>query len=308
VSSVGGDIIINSADALTSLTGLENLTSVVGNLEIYFNVALTSHAGLEDLAFIGGELSIYNNDALISLTGLGNVTSIGGNLGIRYNNALMNLEGLGNVTSVGGDLGIVGNALTSLTGLENLTSCGGSLDISFNDALTSLTGLENLTSIEGDLYISDNAALTSLTGLDNIEDGSITEIGIQYNYSLATCEVQSVCDFLAAPNGVIVINDNAPGCNSPEEVEAACDEVSIESIGFKDDYLLFPNPAGKAVTISGNNTTAIREILIYNQTGQKVQQVKPVNNTLDISKLRPGMYIVELVTDKVKVRKKLMVE
>ncbi|MBW6492594.1 MAG: T9SS type A sorting domain-containing protein [Lentimicrobium sp.] len=48
--------------------------------------------------------------------------------------------------------------------------------------------------------------------------------------------------------------------------------------------------------------------LSNNHAGQKVLQGKPVNNTLDISKLRPGMYIIEMVANQRKVRKKLMVE
>ena len=42
---------------------------------------------------------------------------------------------------------------------------------------------------------------------------------------------------------------------------------------------LFPPPDG--VTIG--------EVVIFNQTGQKVLQGKPVNNTLDISKIGSGI-------------------
>ena len=131
---------------------------------------------------------------------------------------------------------------------------------------------------------------------------------ISDNPNLLTCDVRSVCDFIESHPDEANILNNAPGCNDPEEVEAACNEVSAESIGFEDEVLLFPNPSNKTVTISGNNITAIREIAIYNQTGQKVHQGKPVNNTLDISKLRPGMYIVEMVTNHGNLRKKLIVQ
>jgi hypothetical protein len=144
--------------------------------------------------------------------------------------------------------------------------------------------------------------------LNNISAGTITNIYIAGNTLLSSCDATSICNYLSSPNGEIIIQENAPGCNSQQEVEAACNQVSTESIGFDDEILLFPNPAGKTVTISGNKGTTIREIVIYNQTGQKVLQGKPVNNTLGISNLRPGLYILELLTDQWKMRKKLMVE
>jgi hypothetical protein len=82
----------------------------------------------------------------------------------------------------------------------------------------------------------------------------------------------------------------------------------VETTISEDQFSLYPNPADKSVTISVKNGATILEVVIYNQIGQKVLQGKPVNNTLDISTLSPGMYIVELVLDQWKSRKKLMVE
>jgi hypothetical protein len=102
---------------------------------------------------------------------------------------------------------------------------------------TNLNGLSVLTSTEGNVFIGDDAggnhALTSLTGLDNIDGGSIIDLIIGDNPYLSTCEVQSICDYLASPNGSIEISGNATGCNSQQEVEAACgvglDESAVGS-------------------------------------------------------------------------------
>ena len=67
-----------------------------------------------------------------------------------------------------------------------------------------------------------NNALTGLLGLDNIEANSIDGLYIYDNISLSTCEVERVCDYLDGSAGNIVIQNNASGCNSPEEVEDAC--------------------------------------------------------------------------------------
>ena len=246
LSSIGNSFIVKYNITLTSLTGLEGLNTIGGDLSIRDNDALTSLTGLNSVTSIGG-LSIRDNDALTSLTGLDNVTSIEGIIKISYNDVLASLTGLDNVTSIGDVLWLLTNpSLTSLTGLDNLTYIGGKLFIYDNDALTNLTGLDNLNFIGGDLLIYYNGALISLTGL-----GGVTSIGgnflilynpaltsltdldnldsigedleINHNSSLATCDVQSICDYLTSPNGYISIYDNAPGCNSQEEVEEDCE-------------------------------------------------------------------------------------
>jgi hypothetical protein len=71
---------------------------------------------------------------------------------------------------------------------------------------------------------------------------------------------------------------------------------------------IYPNPCNNNLTINTPNIVFIDEVKIYDQTGQKVLQGKPVNNTLDISRLEKGMYIIELKTDQGKIREKLIVQ
>ena len=189
-----------------------------------------------------------------------------------------------------------------------MTSIGGDLDIFWNPALTSLTGLNNVTSIGGDLIILDNDALTSLTGLNNINANSISDLYIYDNPSLSTCEVQSVCDYLASPNGTVEIHDNALGCNSQAEVDSACATVSIEKIDFKDEVSIFPNPTDKELFITTKDGTIINEVNIYNQIGQRVLHETRLTDVIDVSELRQGMYIIELVSDEFIIREKLIIK
>ena len=303
---------IRNNDALTSLTGLNNLTSIGEYLRISENKALTSLTGFNSLISIGGHLHISNNDTLTSLIGLDNVTSIGEYLEFLENNALTSLRGLENLTFIAGNLTIgiwnAGNSsLTCLTGLDNVTSIGGNIKIYGNASLTSLLGLNNLTSIGGYLAIIFNTSLTSLTGLDNIDAHSISNLFILENYSLFTCGVQSVCDYLVAPNGTIDIWDNSTGCNSKEEVQTACDTVGIPNISIEPEITIYPNPATNEINITLKNGTTMTEIIIYNQIGQKVLHKKRITNTIDVSILRQGMYVIELVLNELKIREKLII-
>jgi hypothetical protein len=320
--SIGGSIMIDGEYSLTSLTGLENVTSIGRGFLIWDADALTSLTGLNSLTHIGEALDITQNDALTSLSGLGNVTFIK-HLRIGGNNALTNLEGLENVTSIGGGgliielndaltsliglenvTSITGNlwlfensALTSLAGLENVTSIGGDLWLWKNDALTSLTGLENVTSVGDDLWFEENSALTSLTGIENIDAGSISALTINYKDSLSTCEVKSICDYLISPNGTIDIHDNATGCNSQAEVEAACEALAVNNKTNDNACSVYPNPACTEVTIE---STTKGQLSILNLSGQQLitRQITEHKTQLDISALPVGVYFVMIMDEK----------
>ena len=118
----------------------------------------------------------------------------------------------------------------------------------------------------------------------------------------------SVCEYLAS-NGTAGIVDNAVGCNSPEEVLDSCEAHAgyIVPGNYKDDILIYPNPASLKLNISAEGI-AIDEVEIYTLTGQQVFALRPKSESIDISPLQPGMYIVEVTVEGRKVREKLVVE
>jgi hypothetical protein len=61
------------------------------------------------------------------------------------------------------------------------------------------------------------------------------------------------------------------------------------------------------VTISIKNGAVIKEVSIYNQVGQSVYRRIPDNNTLDVSKLESGIYLIEIRCDQQKFRGKLII-
>ena len=305
LTSIGGSIEIRET-SVSSLLGLEGLTSINGNLILNSNM-LSTLSGLDNLTSVGGDLFIEGNPFLSSLTGLDNVISIGEGLFIGVNEALANLTGLENLTSSGSVYIYTNEVLTSMMGIENLITIGGHLTIENNNALSSLTGMTGLTSIDGNLAVGGNSLLISLTGLDNIDAGSIVHLHIQYNDLLSTCEVSSICNYLVNPNGSIYINDNGPGCNSKTEVEEACGIISVENISFEEEVSIYPNPANQEVFVSCNNGTKITEATIYNQIGQKVLHHKPVTQPIDVSMLQPGRYIIEVNSQDLKIREKLII-
>ena len=303
VNSIGGNLIIADNLNLTSLTGLDNITIIGQELWISNNCALTSLTGLLSLTSIGGDLTVQDHSTLTSLAGLNNLSFIGVSLYIYSNTSLNNLTGIENLTSIGMHLSIGNNpTLTSLTGLDDLSFIGGRLFIYNNATLNNLTGIGNLTSIGDEIYLMDNNALTSLSGLDNIDAESITNLRIYSNVSLSTCYVHSICDYLATPNGEISIHDNATGCNSEEEVVAACRIGVDENTTTECCFIIYLNPSSSFITIELQSAIALKNtyLSIYSISGQQVisRQVAEPTIVIDVGKLLQGIYFVKLTNDK----------
>jgi len=301
VTSIGGNVMLGFYDAgnnplLTNLDGLNNLSSIGGHFQIYTNLNLKSLSGLEGLNYIGGGFSLMHNDSLTDFTGLNNLTSIGGNCFIFNNQNLTNCAGLESLTSIGGELHFgVNDNLNSLNGLENLNSISGNLMIYNSIGLNNLTGLEKLnyvggsfhigyasirsveglqalTSIGGNMIIENNYMLTSMAGLDNVNPNSISNLTIKNNTALTTCAIQSICDYIVEPNGSIEIYNNASGCNSQEEVETACETLSLEENSINQDFSLAPNPSSGRLTINFNlDAPSPVNFVVHNSLGQIVE-------------------------------------
>ena len=239
-TEIEGDVTIEGDD-IVNLNGLNVLTHIGGDLNIgwdFNDFPLTSLIGLESLTSIGGTLEIFGTTELSSLTGLNNLTTIGNSLYISFTEALQDLSGLESLETVGNDLAIHGDDdLMNLTGINNLTHIGGNLFISFNHILEDISGLENLNFVGGSLEISSNDWLNSLTGLENIDAASVHQLTICRNSELYDCDIQSICEYLASPNGAINIYRNHSGCNNPSEIAGACG-VELSCLPFGNYYFL----------------------------------------------------------------------
>ena len=95
---------------------------------------------------------------------------------------------------------------------------------------------------------------------------------------------------------------------TPEEVEQACLTNTEDISANKNNITIFPNPAKKELFISSKNGIKLNELSIYNQVGRKVLYKKYATHTIDISMLRQGMYIIELETNKSRIREKLIIK
>jgi hypothetical protein len=275
-TEIEGNVTINGEN-IADLSGLAAITSIGGYLILQNNVNLKSLSGLANLTHVGGWCWIFNNDSLTSLTGLGSLVSIDGDLQIDGNNSLLSVSGLDNLASIGDGLFILQHPLLeSLAALGKLTSVG----------------------MEG-LMIHHNSALTDLAGLENINGGTITYLYIAYNIHLSVCHVESICDYIASPEAIVEIYINAPGCNSQEEVEEACDAQGIEESG-QFALLIHPNPIQNGLfTLAVNKPFNGLHLICFNTFGQQVhhQEIAGPETVVSVSTWAPGIYLAVVHED-----------
>ena len=251
-------------------------------------------------------IPIIDNESLSCLEGLEYLDVLESDLQVWSNKKLVSLDALSNLTTIGGRVLVINNdAMTGLSGLESVTSISGDLNISYNANLSSLISLNELETVKGGISILANDALSSLSGMDNIEAGSITYLRIKRNTLLSECEVQTVCDFIASPDAVVSIVDNARGCNNIEEVEEACDTVVMPDKQHVQSLLVYPNPMASTTTLAYNIVKSGNiHLAVYNRYGEPVrimldgyEQEGSHKITWNTSEIPSGVYFCILRTE-----------
>jgi len=228
LKTIGGDFSLNYLFQLASMDGLNNLTHVGGDFFINQLASLTSLLGLENLSTVGGGFGISNQSpGVTSLKGLGNLVSIGG--GFDVPQSVASFQGVNRLKTIGGNFQPTGLKCIDFSGLDSLTSIGTVFSIYYMPALNNLHGLEGLKTIGTWFRIENNPNLTSLAGLDNLVSFGQDISYISQNPLLSMCETPALCALLPnnGPNGAIVISQNAPGCNDPQEVLARCESTPV---------------------------------------------------------------------------------
>jgi len=342
LTSIAGPIIIGGGwmdgnPSLVTLSGLDNLDAgTIGNIKIRHNSSLSTCHVQSICDYIlapNGTISIHDNapgcnsqqeveeacedsclpDGITFTTqeeidnfetNYPGCIEIEGDVAISGND-IDDLSGLEILIAIGGDLNISSNdLLNNLSGLDSITSIGGNLEIISNPVLSELTGLDNITSIGGNLEIVDNEVITSLYGLESIESESIVDLNITGNSALSECDIWNICQYLNNSSGTVVIENNAPECNSIEEVEEHC-LIGIEEFASKEGLNIYPNPLGSDVIISYNlehSSFVILKILdlsgkemsiLINEVQKQGEQKVKYNS----HGLKPGVYFCVIKTN-----------
>jgi len=214
---------------ITDLSALSTLTEVTGDISFYDINGLTSLDGLENLTTIGGKLDI-EVAAINSLNGLSSLNSLGS---LRLDGIpISNLQGLENLSYLGEFSIVLMPLLSSLEGLEGLNSINGHVTIGYADILN-LDGLNNLSYIGGHLTIGNTNNLVSLSGLNSLTEisGGVF-IGTAYvNGAVYVAENTNLTNLCALQNlftngsyGAVNIANNAYNPTVQDIIDGNCSQ------------------------------------------------------------------------------------
>lgn len=298
---IEGDVWIHGYD-IQNLNGLSVLTEIGGGLLID-STLLTNMQGLNNLTRIGEDFQLYSNNSLDNLIGFDALTEITGRLDFSFT-GVQNFLGMSQISYLG-ELETYYTGISSFIGLEGLTSLHGNLTIMFNNDLLDFTGLENIQSLNGGGLGIIGTNISSLSGLDNIESNSIADLWITMNDLLTECDVTSICNYLVSPGGSVNIGDNGIGCDSQEEILEACFSITNELVDFENKIEVYPNPVKNIVRFRSKDQKPITELTIYDQMGQKVIQTQGIIEKIDISEFQDGIYFILFLSNGITYKEKI---
>ena len=278
-----GNITLSSQAQINSFAAdYPGCTELIGSLRIEGS-SITSLSALGQITTIGGDLTIRQSDALYSLSGLNNLTTIGGYFYVRFNDNLQNFVGLNSLTSISEYMLVQYNSsLSSVNGLNNLTSIGGDMDFYRNESLSSFAAFSNLISVNGSLEIEDNDNLYSLNGLDNIDANGLSFIRIGNNNNLSTCDVESVCTYLAI-NGGANIYGNASGCSYGAQVAASSNCIALTSCPSGDVTFTTQQEVDDFAVNYPNCTEITGNVIIDSSVANPINNLNGLSNILSVS-------------------------
>jgi len=146
--------------------------------------------------------------------------------------------------------------------------------------------------------------IENIEALENIAPESISDLFIIDNPLLSQCNISNICQYLLAPGGTVEIYNNAPGCNSPEELEEACLYISVPEYDPQTEFTISPNPFGSSVLVEYALYQSSQVIVqILDLSGREILGlVNEAQNpgehltVIDGTGLKPGVYFCILKT------------
>ncbi len=264
-----------------------------GSVRVYKNISgVWTQVGVD----INGEAAEDNSGWSIALSSDGNTIAIGapyndGNvLNSNFGSVRVYKNMSGNWTQIGADI----------DGEVKYEESGMSLSLSADGNIIAIGAHNN-----GGGGVNPGLGIVRL--YQNIS-GTWTKIGDEIKGKAAK-ETSGWNIKLSADAGKIAIG--APYNNKNGTDAGAVRVYNLSGILSLDKFVmsnfsLYPNPASELVTINLQDNLSIDKVNIYNTLGQLIKTEK--NNIISVNHLSAGIYYFEIITDKGKVAKAVIIE
>lgn len=103
----------------------------------------------------------------------------------------------------------------------------------------------------------------------------------------------------------------APGNDGTDDSAGHVRVYNLAALLSSDSFVLskfdvYPNPINNQLNIQLQNNLELKKVTIYNQLGQFIKEENKL--TIDVSQFSKGLYYVEIITNKGKATKKVVIE
>jgi len=317
---------------LETLDGFDKLEVVENQLNILSNNNLNSIPSFNNLVkcgsftmsdfkglFINGfnSLEEVRNDVFFqscsSLEIIGfNKLEKADRLVFQGNRQIQKIAGFNLIDSVNSLTLTAVNDLEELNAFNSLESIETTLQISEASKLDDLLNFESITSIKqlflttGVFDIPNN--FNDLSPFEQLDIDYLEEMYLFHCINLQACSYDFICDFLEKPDVEFGFGSNASGCNSAEEILAACNMVSTsEQSFFTDKIHIVPNPVNNQLLVDIPEELEVIAWNIYSVQGRSVLRGNELSKPIDVSLFENGIYFLNLELNRGNLVKKVIV-
>jgi len=242
----------------------------------------------------GGGGGSYNNGT--------NQTNTGGT---QTGNGLIVITNINCSPYSGTDASSICTGETFIFGTQTLNIGG-----TYTEVFTGMEGCDSTVV----LTLTENAIPTiSVISVDEIagNDGAIDLTiggGSTYSYNWDNGDMTQDISGLTGGSYVVVVTDDATGCNNSETV-VVNSQVGIDEL-LNNSFTIYPNPSNGIFQLTFSNFVSNMEMQIVSATGQVVMKliISDETTSVDIHDVLPGAYFVKIISNNGVAVKSIVIE
>ncbi|MFK5855716.1 MAG: T9SS type A sorting domain-containing protein [Bacteroidota bacterium] len=138
-----------------------------------------------------------------------------------------------------------------------------------------------------------------------------------YNYTISECyfptyvsyPVEYINQMNNKPTDFVILNEKDGELYEENRIIYHYSDLNTGVPESTDKNIeVYPNPTSGQLRLINENNIKLKEITIYNSSGQKVLQKNEVPNIMNLSSLDQGIYFIEFLTEKTVIRKKIIIK
>ncbi len=138
-----------------------------------------------------------------------------------------------------------------------------------------------------------------------------------YNYTISECyfptfesyPIEYINHMNNKPTDYVILNENDGELYEEDRIIYYYSDLNIGiSEEMTKEFVVYPNPTNGKLLVLNDTGIKLYKVRIYNQLGQLVMYKNKIPNSIDLSTLNEGFYIVEFESENMRIRRKIILK